>query len=67
MKHFGIHNSTRLIKKISSVCVAVLLSTLTISDANAEEDYLLRVDMSLGLTWDSSQAVPKIAKLKQLR
>jgi hypothetical protein len=67
MKYFGIHNSTRFIKKISSVCVAVLISTLTISDAKAEEDYLLRVDMSMGLTWDSSQAVPKIAKLKQLR
>ena len=67
MKYFGIHNSTRFINKISSVCVAVLISTLTISNANAEEDYLLRVDMSTGLTWDSSQAVPKIAKLKQLR
>jgi hypothetical protein len=67
MKHFGIYNSTRFIKKISSVSIAVLISTLTISDAKAEEDYLLRVDMSMGLTWDSSQAVPKIAKLKQLR
>ena len=67
MKHFGIYNSTRFIKKISLVSIAVLISTLTISDAKAEEDYLLRVDMSMGLTWDSSQAVPKIAKLKQLR
>ena len=67
MNHFGIYNSTRFIKKISLVSIAVLISTLTISDAKAEEDYLLRVDMSMGLTWDSSQAVPKIAKLKQLR
>lgn len=67
MKHFGIYNSTRFIKRISSVSIVVLISTLTISGAKAEEDYLLRVDMSQGVTWDSSQAVPKIAKLKQLR
>ena len=67
MKHFGIYNSTRFIKRISSVSIVVLISTLTISSAKAEEDYLLRVDMSQGTTWDSSQAVPKIAKLKQLR
>ena len=67
MKHFGIYNSTRFIKRISSVSIVVLISTLTISGAKAEEDYSLRVDMSQGVTWDSSQAVPKIAKLKQLR
>ena len=48
---------------IASFLVAGFLGT----PASADENYLLRVDMSAGLTWDSSQAVPKIAKLKQLR
>ena len=48
---------------ISTFLVVGLLGT----PASAEEDYLLRVDMNRSFTWDSSQAVPKIAKLKQLR
>jgi len=66
MKYLGFSSVNSLIKKISSVGIFVLISTLTIPSAKAE-DYLLRVDMSPGLTADSSQAVAKIAKLKQLR
>jgi len=53
-------------EKIISLTFVLVVGFLG-TPASAEEDYLLRVDMSGGLTWDSSQAVPKIAKLKQLR
>jgi len=49
--------------------LSLLLSSLpsNIYSANSAEDFLLRVDTSQGTTADSSQAVPNIAKLKQMR
>lgn len=48
---------------------SLLLSLLpsNIYSANSAEDFLLRVDTNQGVSWDSSQAVPNIAKLKQMR
>jgi hypothetical protein len=48
--------------------LSLLLSLLpsNIYSANSAEDFLLRVDTNQGTTPDSSQAVPNIAKLKQM-
>ncbi len=43
------------------------LVPFNINLANAAEDFLLRVDTNQGTSYGSSQAVPNVAKLKQMR
>ena len=50
-----------------SALIALVFLFSNSNIALAAEDFLLRVDTNQGITWDSSQAVPNIAKLKQMR
>jgi hypothetical protein len=53
--------------KLYSALTALVFLFSHSNIALAAEDFLLRVDANQGVTWDSSQAVPNIAKLKQMR
>ena len=54
-------------KKFYSVLTVLVFLVSHSNIALAAEDDLLRVDTNQGVSWDSSQAVPKIAQLKQMR
>ena len=53
--------------RVSLLSLILSLLPSNIYSANSAEDFLLRVDTNQGVSWDSSQAVPNIAKLKQMR
>ena len=54
-------------KKFYSVLTVLVFLVSHSNIVLAAEDDLLRVDTNQGVSWDSSQAVPKIAQLKQMR
>jgi hypothetical protein len=53
--------------KFYSALISLVFLVLQSNIALAAEDFLLRVDTNLGTSYGSSQAVPNIAKLKQMR
>jgi hypothetical protein len=56
-------------KVFKVILLSLIISLLpsNIYSATAAEDFLLRVDTNQGTSYGSSQAVPNIAKLKQMR
>ena len=55
-----------VLKKIIGILVSVTLISVPF-EAKAAEDYLLSIDMSASTTWDSSNVLPKEARLKKVR